>query len=181
MNRLFAFAVFLSILGFSAQSFASDELETKALIAQKNLEMKQILNQDKRTLAAINYLHKHISEDARFRLTVNNPVLPIDPGQTFEVNKETYINTYIQGTNFIDQYQFDIKTVSVEIDPATNEAVTEDILTESGVMLNPYNLNAPGKPFVSRTRCKTVQAVVEGALVSKGGACHTEVSFEEEV
>ncbi len=179
MNKVIATAALLCLMIIPAAH--ASEAKITELISEKNLEMKQALNQEKRTLAAIKYLHKHISDDARFRMTVNNPVLPIDPSQTFEMNKETYINTYIQGTNLIDAYEFDIDTVKVSINKGTNEAVTEDILVERGIMLNPYNLTAPGKHFVSRTRCTTHQEVVEDALVSKGGACHTEVSFEEEV
>jgi hypothetical protein len=151
------------------------------MISKKNSEMEEILNRNEQRLAAIQYLHNHISEDARFRLTVNNPALPIGPDQPFEMDKEMYINTYINGTNLIDNYTFDIETVSLETNADKNEAVTEDVLTERGVMMNPYNLSAPGKPFISRTRCKTRRAIENGQLISKGGACHTEVSFEEEI
>ncbi len=178
MKRLLA-TVFLLAISFTPAQAKEEQITD--LIAQKNLEMKKVLNQDKRTLSAINYLHKHISDDARFRLTVNNPVLPIDSKQTFEMNKEAYINTYIQGTNYIDDYEFDIDTVSVKMDLESAEAITEDILVERGEMLNPYNLEAPGKQFVSRTRCTTRHKVIDGELVSKGGSCHTDVSFEEEI
>ncbi|NCC21151.1 MAG: hypothetical protein EOM26_01665 [Alphaproteobacteria bacterium] len=172
---LTAFLVLLTSLPARA-----DDARMEAMVAEKNAEMEVILNKEGQKLAAIRFLHRHISDDAQFKLTVNNPAMPTaSADRTIEMDKESYINTFIQGTNYIDRYQFSIDTLDTKPLPGGAEAITEEILTERGVMLNPLNLNAPGRNFVSRTRCQTRHAVENGELISRGGECHTEVAFEE--
>jgi hypothetical protein len=157
------------------------EIAIEDLVIRKNAEMERVLNAGNHNkLDAIRFLHRHISDDARFALTVNNPAMRgHNPAATVEMDKEAYINTFVQGTNYIDNYSVSIKTLLTEPAPGGAEALADEILTERGTMMNPNNLSAPGQQFVSRTRCRTRHALENGALVTRGGACHTDVVFEE--
>ncbi len=180
MIRAALFTAVFCLISLSTSSAATNERHVEEMIAQKNAQMERVLNSEGGKIAVIRFLHEHISDDARFELTVNNPAMPAASGaQTFEMDKEAYINTFVQGTNFIDNYAVDIDTVQTRIEPETGEAVSEDVLVERGVMMNPYNMSAPGKLFESRTTCETRHVVEGGALISKGGICHTNVSIEE--
>lgn len=181
MKKIMIITAIVFSFGLIRPAFSETLSITPSLIAENNSEMETVLNQNGKVLSTIRYLYNHISNDAVFMVSVNNPSLSIPSDQVFEMNKESYINTYIQGVNFIDQYSFHIETLGIEISSDSKEAATEELLTERGVMVNPYNPDSPGRKFVSSTRCTTLHAIVDGELVSKGGSCHTDVAFEEDI
>lgn len=156
---------------------------TKDMIAAQNDAMAQALNQRKDLMQAMRFLHEAISADAKFHLTVVNPTLPAaNQGQAFEMNKEDYINSYIQGTKFISGYEMNIQTIGFKYDPQSGEATSVEILTERGTALDPRTLKAEsGKPFVSTTTCTMRHALDGDKPVTKSGDCRTEVSFEASI
>jgi hypothetical protein len=153
---------------------------TKDMVAEQNNAMAQALNKRDDLMQAIRFMHDSISPDAKFHLTVVNPTLPqAAQGQAFDMNKEDYINSYIQGTKFISGYQMDIQTIGFKYDPQSGEATSVEILTERGTAMDPRTLQADsGKPFVSTTTCTTHHALDGDRLVAKNADCRTEVSFE---
>ncbi len=152
---------------------------TEDMIAAQYDKMEKVLNNREDALGTIEYLHAHISDDASFKLTVTAPNAPgASSSPTIEMDKTDYINTYIQGTHFIDNYAVAIRTLQFEPGKDENEAYTVDVMTERGMMLNELN---DGKPFVSRTTCRTRHEIQNGRLLATDGECHTDISYEEEI
>jgi len=176
--RLIILGIFLTI-ATSAAAFADTPDITEKMIKEKYAALETALNSRADYQKAIKALHEHISDDAKFRLTVTNPTLS-ETGKTpvMEMSKEDYINTYIQGSHYVTDYEMDIQTAKFEYDPQQHKAFTLDIMTERGTM--PSELNS-GKPFISRTTCRTAHELREGNLVATASECHTDVSFEEEI
>lgn len=176
--RLFFLSVFVTALT-SSGAFAETGNITKKMIDEKYAQLEKALNSRDSYQETIKVLHSHISDDATFRLTVTNPTLAeSSKSPVMEMNKQDYINTYIQGTHYVADYQMDIATSGFQYDPDRNKAFTLDIMTERGTMPNELN---EGKPFVSRTTCRTAHELREGQLVATASECHTDISFEEEI
>jgi hypothetical protein len=179
---LLAFFVLLVLTVFMIPAHASRAI-TRDMVAAQNDAMAQALNQREDRAQAMRFLHEAISADAQFHLTVVNPTLPAaNQGQAFTMNKEDYINSYIQGTNYIADYKMEIQTIGFTFDAQSGEATSVEILTERGTALDPHTLAADsGKPFVSTTTCKTRHSLDGEKLVSKSSDCRTEVSFEASI
>ncbi len=179
---VFLFALFTLYIGFPAQA-AQDDIVLASLVEKKYQEMEDVLNNTGKKLSAIRFLHNHISDDATFSMSVDNPTLPHgNPKKKFRINKEQYINSYLDAAGMIDHYNIDIDPVRVDVDQEKSEAVSEEIMTESGLMLNPLNMAAPGKQFTSITKCITHHVLQkDGTLVSKGSDCHTRVNIDTDI
>lgn len=164
---------------FVSVADASTNHLTNAMITAQYEKLEQALNRtdDKEPLAR--FLHNHISEHARFDVSVDDHR---QQPRRLTLNKNDYINSYIQGTNFIRDYRASIETLSVDIDPATNHALSREIITEHGTILDPHNLqDVKGRPFISQTTCHTLHGLQNGKIVALGGQCHTSIGLEEKI
>lgn len=172
------FTVLFTLIVMTAPAGAQSNRITKDMITAQYQALEQALNNSSDTMGKIQTLHAQISDDAQFKMTVTNPDIGKAKSPVMEMNKQDYINTYIQGTHFITDYEVDIRNVSFEPGDNANEAYTTDLMIERGKMLNALN---DGKPFVSRTTCRTRHEMRDGTLVAAGSACHTDISYEEEI
>lgn len=172
----------LIFLTTATSAFAADNKSVvlQKLIKAKNQKIEFLLNDKSTKQQAAAYLHEHISDKAVFTLSVLNPELAAGK-QSFEMDKTGYINTYIQGTNFIDNYSVDIKTVNMQPTEDENKAYSMEIMTERGTMIDPVTAGR-GKDFISQTTCRTLHSLENSEkVVAEGSECHTEVSYEENV
>lgn len=173
--------------GRSAQELAA--LEPAAGVAGPRLDadmiegkfqtMATLMNDRQATQDAAAFFDSYVSPDAVFEMTADNPTIEQDIELTF--GKNDYINSYIMGTNFVEDYQMDIKTVSVEISDDGKEAVSKEVITEQGVSTNPMEQNSQGQFFVSTTTCETHHALEGNKPVSTGGKCHTTTSLQDAI
>ncbi len=178
MLRVIALGLFI-LVATSTSSFAEQRNITKDMVADKYTKLEKLLNDRSSYTEKIKFLHNHISEDALFRLTVTNPTAAQSgKSPVMEMNKQDYINTYIQGPRFVDNYQMDIKTTGFEYNREKHHAFSLDVITESGTMMSKMN---DGKAFVSRTTCRTRHEMQQNTLVATASECHTAISFEEHV
>lgn len=176
--RLLAAVLLLS----AATPALAGEAITEQMVAAKNAELAKLLNDRQNTNGSTQYMHDHISDTAKFELSVNNPAMPQSAGdQSFQMNKQDYINSYIQGPVYISDYTIAIKTAAFAYDEATGQAQSKDVITERGTMRSPRPDLKDGKDMVSTTTCTTTHALKDGKLATTGAKCHTEVSFEESV
>jgi hypothetical protein len=176
--RLLAVAL---LIATATPAFAGEAI-TEQMVAAKNAELAKLLNDRQNTNGSTQYMHEHIAENAKFELSVNNPAMPeAASGQSFQMNKADYINSYIQGPVYISNYNIAIKTASFAYDAATGEARSRDIITERGTLQSPRPDAKAGKDMVSTTTCETTHTLKDGKLATTGAKCHTEVSFEESV
>lgn len=176
--RVFLLSLVITVLTASGALAETGDI-TKKMIDEKYAQLEKALNSRNDYGPAIKFLHDNISEDARFRVTVTNPtVAQSGKSPVMELTKQDYINTYIQGTHHVADYEMDITTAGFQYDPGRSQAFTLDIMTERGTMPNELN---DGKPFVSRTTCRTAHELREGSLVATASECHTDISFEEEI
>lgn len=175
---IFMFSLFTIITSSSDIIASSEYIVTQDMIAEKNKAMITAMNANKQEIPAVKFLHNYISDDAEFEIKVNNTTAPKSvQNQTIEMNKTEYINSYIQGTDLIDNYNFDIKTLDTKYLPEKDIFVSNEILTETGTALNPYNLSEKGRDFISKTKCSTFHRLREGKLISIGANCKTDVSY----
>ena len=178
MLRVLCLSVFLILVQVNAV-MADSGVITQDMVQNKYQNMEKVLNNRSDYAQVVNFLHQHISEDAQFRLTVTNPTAPgADKSPVMEMDKKDYINSYLQGPQFIEDYSLQIETSGFEYNQQNGRATTLDIMTERGVMMSDLN---DGKPFVSRTLCRTQHGLVESKVVSLASECHTDISFEEEI
>ena len=177
--RLLAAALLLSLSTTAAH--AGDAI-TQKMVEDKNAALAQLLNDRQNPAGSTQYMHEHISENAKFELTVSNPAMPqIASDQKIKMNKQDYINSYIQGPTFIANYRIAIKTTSFSYDEKTGQARSKDVITEHGTIQSPRPDVKQGKDMVSTTICETVHTLKDGKLATSGAQCHTDVSFEESV
>lgn len=179
MLRAFITAIFF--MSFVDLASAAEQPITQDMVENQHRAMESALNARADRAAAVQFLDDHISDDARYSMTVNNPGLPdVYQDKTLEMSKSDYINTFIQGTNFIAGYHVDIQMTDFSYDAARGEAVSTAIMTERGAMVSPLTMNIDeGKPFISRTTCRTHHVLQNNVLVIRGGECHTDVSYEQ--
>ena len=170
------------LLGLSPTPASAGDAITHKLVEYKNAALTKLLNDRQNPAGSTQYLHDHISENAKFDLTVTNPAMPqIASDQTIKMSKQDYINSYIQGPTFITDYRIDIKTTSFTYDEKTGEARSKDIITERGTVQSHRPDAKKGKDMVSTTICNTVHTLKDGKVATTGAKCHTDVSFEESV
>ena len=180
-SRVFLLGLIAAFTVFAAPAHAADAI-TEAMVVEKNEALTRLLNDRKNPSGITHYMHEHISDNARFVMTVSNPVMPqIGKDQNFELSKQDYINSYIQGPAFITGYNVAIETRDFRFDAATGEAYSTDVIIERGTIASPRPDANSGKDMVSRTTCKTAHRLDGGKLKSAGGQCHTDVSFEEAI
>jgi hypothetical protein len=168
-----------ALISFFVSPSAHADSITSKMVEEKYSQLKDILNDRQNFEKAALFLHQHISEDASFQFTVSNPVVSKnDTSPVLTMNKEDYINSYLQGPSFVHDYSFDIEAKGFKYDQGKKEAFTLDVMTERGIM--PSELNT-GKQFISQTICRTKHQLNNDKLVATASECHTEISFEESI
>jgi hypothetical protein len=173
MTRLL---VLLSLLLLSPAFIAeaSQQKITNQLIIDKNNKMEALLkSRDARK--TIDFLHSHVSEQAEFQIKFKNAFMPDTAAeQGMILDKEKYIKSFIDGLHYVDSYNVNIETKSIEISENGQIAMSEEIMTEEGVMLNPQQPSAEGIPFLSRTTCRTMYTLENDTIQSQKASCYTE-------
>ena len=176
--------ILLAVVFISAPVSAAQQAPiTQDMVTQKYNTLATLLSNRGAIKKAIRFMHNHIGENARFNVTVNNPLIQGNAmDQAMTLDKVRYINSYIQGTNFIDNYEMDIQTIEFVYDPSSQAAYSKEIITERGLARDPMSLYQDnGRAFVSRTVCSTRHEMKQGFVVSTGSQCHTDVSYEEAI
>ncbi len=171
---LYVFIALLLIISTPLVAKASRSAITNDLIIEKNAEMETLLKK-RNPAETMTFLHEHISDDAKFRISFQNTSMPAEMQKnSLEMGKSDYINTFIQGLAYVDKYDVTIKTGDIKISDNGKTAQAEEVMIEEGVMLNPQNLLDKGIPFLSKTTCITTYAMEKGIIKSDKAACHTE-------
>lgn len=177
MNRSLIFTIAI-IFGSTLQTNANPAPDSITLITEKNQTMSSLLENRTNMQETIAFMHEHISENAVFDMSMSNETLPSDmPSQNIQMSKSDYINSFIQGTHFVDDYKVTIKTIDVQLANDNKTAISKEIMTEEGVSLNPLNLKEEGKPFISTTSCTTLHKLDGEKAISVKAQCHTDTSF----
>lgn len=177
INRSILFTIAI-ILGSSLNTNANPAPDTITLITEKNQTMSALLENRAAMQETIAFMHEHISENAVFEMSISNETMPADTqGQNIKMDKADYINSFIQGSHFVDKYKVSIKTVDVQPSQDNKTAISKEIMTEEGIILNPYNLQEKGKPFISTTSCTTLHQLDGKKAISVKAQCHTDTSF----
>lgn len=173
MRKLIAF-IAVATAFISTPTSANSVKITDGLIEAKNDQMANILTV-RNPQQTMNFLHYHISDEAVFQVSFENPFLPEGVDQKpMEMDKVSYIKTFIDGLHYVDSYKVDINTDVLQISEDGSAALVEEVMTEQGVMLNPNNLNMKGIPFVSQTTCQTYYTLNNGVVQSNKAQCKTE-------
>lgn len=176
-HRSLFFALII-LIGTSIHSNARQTPDSITLITEKNQTLSELLENRAAIQETIAFMHNHISENAVFEMSMNNETMPKDiPNQNIKMDKVDYINSFIQGAHFVDEYKVSIKTIAVEPSDDQKTAISKEIMTEEGVILNPHNLQEEGKPFISTTSCTTLHQLEGGKAISVKAQCHTDTSF----
>jgi hypothetical protein len=173
MLRL-ALSLLLLVLSPALIAEASQQQITDQLIIDKNNQMATLL-QARDARKTIDFLHSHVSEQAKFQIRFKNAFMPeTSSGQNMVLNKETYIKSFIDGLHYVDNYNIEIETTSVEISDNGQMAMSEEIMIEEGIMLNPAQPLAEGVPFLSKTTCHTLYTLENDIIQSQKANCYTE-------
>lgn len=173
MARLIIVITLIFIVSTPLIAEATQTGITKDLIVEKNAKMQSLL-QKRDPQLTMNFLHSHISDNATFEISFENNTMPKEiKKNSLKMDKAAYINSFIFGQNYIDNYNVKIKTQNVEIVENGKTAIVEEIMTEEGVMLNPNNILDEGIPFLSVTTCKTTYGFKAGVVQSDKASCNT--------
>lgn len=182
-NRLFLVCFVLAILAtLSSNSFqargASADLEALRGVYQR---WESVMNAPRtERLQALTYMHNIIADNAQFVVKVSNPAFKTADVNNLKLGKQDYINSFVQGTNFVDDYHVAFQTLDMQED-GRGGAKAQILIIERGVMKDPYALNRPGQAFESRTRCETAHEKTPQGFVLTGGTCASDVSLEESI
>lgn len=174
MKHLSLLIAVIFCISNSLSAHAGESIITHTLIVEKNQQMEETLkNRD--PIKTIDFLHNNISEDADFNIQVNNPTAPATQNkQSFKMGKADYINSFIDGMHYVDNYNVDIQTTKIDISSDQKTATVIEIMTEEGTILNAQNLNNPGMPFLSKTTCTTLYKIESGKMQSNQAFCKTQ-------
>ncbi|MEM6812450.1 MAG: hypothetical protein AAF549_08280 [Pseudomonadota bacterium] len=171
MKTLVTLLLFV-VMTINTPSFShAGEQNIETLITQKNNEMEALLSKrDPRE--TIQFLHEQVKEGAVFNIEYRNEFMPENKADSIQLDKKDYINSFIQGTNLIDNYSVEITTQQVAIN--NNRIIAKEITQEEGTMLDPVTLDN-GIPFVSKTTCITEYVIENNQnLKTQNGHCITE-------
>jgi len=171
---IFTLLLTLSQPGQSAEEANVDQQE----VQQKFDTLEVLLSGKKDPQKAIKIFNSLITENAVFEVTSENAATPdYSVNKPVKLDKTQYINSFIQGTAFIDNYSIDIKVKSIQSEP-DGKLVSKTVMTERGELKDIRNFSAPGKPFISRTACDIEYNGRKKELQIEGATCHTSVSYE---
>lgn len=174
MARFIAIVILLSMSTISPIAEASQQKITDKLILEKNQQMASLLKA-RDAYKTISFLHSHISEDATFQISFQNTSMPAEHQKnSMLMDKEAYINSFIQGLHYVDKYDIDIETADIEITEDGESATAKEVIVEEGVMLNPQDPLETGIPFLSTTTCHISYGLKDGLVQSEKARCHTE-------
>lgn len=152
---------------------------TTESIAYKYEIMRDSLNDRSNRQAAIAFLDGYVSKEGRFVFhTHNYTAAPSEQKQKVVLDKTQYIRSFIDGTNFIDNYFMTIDVHNISIANNGLTAVSEETITERGIALNPFNMLEDGKAFIAITTCTTRHVLQEGKAISDTADCKTTTSLE---
>ena len=180
------FALILCIIAIAGTLSNADatlqnqELVTK--IQNDNKAFTKMLNAKSDPEALMKFLHEKIDNDAKIVMKINNPEAKDAGVIEMKLSKADYINSYIYGPRQVKNYHASIKTLKVDVDADSESITTKEMLTESGIMLNPHDYQDKGRPFTSYTSCESSHVVSEtGDITLKRSNCHTDILYEESV
>ncbi|NCO02657.1 MAG: hypothetical protein GW903_00515 [Alphaproteobacteria bacterium] len=169
-------------IGSSLQTQASTAPDYLALISEKNKTMSSLLEDRSNMQETITFLHQHISETATFEMSMSNTTMPKDMlQQNIKMSKADYINTFIHGTHYVDDYEVSIETIAVQPANDGKSVISQEIMTEQGVALNPNDVKEAGKAFISTTKCITTHKIEGEKAVAVDAKCHTNTSFVNDI
>ncbi|MCK6418477.1 MAG: hypothetical protein L6Q57_06010 [Alphaproteobacteria bacterium] len=182
-NRLFLVCFILAVLAtLTSHSFqargASVDLEALRGVYQR---WERVMNVPRTERAqAIRFMHEIIADQAQFVVKVSNPAFKTADVENLKLTKSDYINSFVQGTNFVDNYHVAFQTLDMTED-GQGGAQAQILITERGIMKDPYALQRPGQAFESRTLCQTSHNKTEHGYVLTGGTCASTVALEESI
>ena len=152
---------------------------TQESITLKYQIMRESLNDRSNRQAAIAFLDSHVSTKGRFIFHTHNTIAPTsEQKQKFVLDKTRYIQSFIDGTNFIDNYSITIDVHEVSIEEDGLQATSQETITERGIALNPFNMLEDGKAFIAITTCTTRHVLQDDKAVSDTADCRTTTSLE---
>jgi hypothetical protein len=172
--KMARFFLFLTIIlcTLPVLSPIASPVDAESIIRHKNETIASLL-QSGDMKQAIAYLHDHISEDATFNIRYHNPFLPAGQQNSIVMDKKDYINSFVEGLRYVDEYNVAIRTESIS-ESATGFTARE-VMTEEGIMRNPQDMSQ-GIPFLSETTCQTEYSLAPaGEIRSEQSACTTRV------
>lgn len=174
-SLLTVFILTISLLIISkSDSLANDNIITDALILKQNTQMESFI-QARNPQETILFMHDHIADNAEFQISFVNTFMNNDEKpQKIMMNKADYINSYVRGLNYIEDYKIDIETKKINISEDGTYAVTEETITEEGSMLNPHQPSAKGVSFKTHTNCTKLYKLKDGIALSDKAECSSE-------
>lgn len=183
LKHIAAFTILGTALGVSLASAKEPaQIDKAEEIKSYYAAFENILNEKGNPEKLMDFLHKSVSQDAKFSLEVHNP----DQNQAAPdmiLDKAEYINSYLYGPRQIRNYKVQIKTMNVEWDEKAQAGTSKEIFLERGLTINPKDpLHSRGRAFTSQTSCTSVHGLNDqDQLVVKNSACKTEIFYEQEV
>lgn len=183
--EIYAFIACLIIgvgMSINMQAFAQENISlssAKEKITQYHGTFENLINNPETRQDFIIHLHNHIHHDAVFNNAVtsaDNPMHLASSPQTLD--KADYINSYIEGTNYIQDYALNIELVSISYGQS-GTIKAEEIFYESGQTLNPLEMDKEGQNFISTTRCTSLYHIENDQPMKTGATCHTQIHYQD--
>ncbi|MFK7840231.1 MAG: hypothetical protein AB8B83_07860 [Bdellovibrionales bacterium] len=179
--KLIAVSSFCAIAAALSLNPAGAKLDAISQVKSNNAEFSQILNAKLDPEVLLDFMHDKIADDAKITISVKDPKNK-DAGEIeVKLTKTDYINSYLYGPRQVKDYRADIKTMDIEVDEKTNTLKAKEILTESGIMLNPFDYQDPGVPYTSYTSCEAEYKIESGEPTLQQTTCNTQIAYQESV
>ena len=140
-------------------------------------KMEDVLQNRQNPQELINFMHDFISEEASFRVAVQNPTMKDQNSRAeFEISKADYINSFLQGARFIEAYDVEVRDIKV-LDQTDELIWVEHVMIERGVMKDPKSLKKAGQNFTTKTICRSQHAPQSYQILDSH--CATSVQLEQ--
>lgn len=156
----------------------ADRLTVDA-VSQTLKTMENVLNARQARENVAIFLHDYLQDDAVWQLNVQ--ALDTRTEERFTIGKAEYIDSYLSGTDYIEDYHASLELVGLSVSEDGRSAISHERMTETGLVRASRDLTTRPRRFISTTTCKTALTLEEGAPVSHGGTCRTDIVWEEDV
>ncbi len=180
-QRFFIITAVLGGLLISSDAFCKtpeEAVEETLIQSKKNLE--DLLTHKEKLDDLSAFLDSSIDQDVAIIIQTIEPGAG-SPSPEVELSKADYINSYVYGPRAIKDYLVDIEITDFEYNASQNVATTQEIMTESGLRLDPWDHKAPGIQFTSKTKCVSSYTLEAQTPKLASSDCKTVILEEEDI
>lgn len=171
---LFLLLIAFTFAGPAVSATGGNDVQTA--IVHYNTQKEKLINGGNFFFDAIDFYHHRITPDAAFNITIHDP-RPSVPTQKMQLNKQEYVNAFLQEGQKLIDYDQSYSIQSIEASQYASMFIATESIVEKAVVPPVSRGQKEPIEFTSNTTCKTLYKVENNVAVNAGSNCETYVYF----